>query len=174
MHVLRHIIRHLLENVLNEWYMPVNPGTQLKSVRTFRPVYHGHKVTVKAGFPFKVEGSHPPGNLDASYNVPNPVKPEDRGPKADKNMFTRIRIVGLDKHHEKKTIFINPFELKKYFKEQEDDYRSNPSMPGENVPAGEIDPKYAHVNVGSKKVIPSNSDSDTTQVSRPLRKAKPR
>jgi hypothetical protein len=164
----------LLRRPLKEWVIFTKPGTELKSVRSFRPVYHGHRIEIKAGFPFEVIGEHPPGDQDEATGVPVPIKPADRGPKADKDMFNRIRLIGLDGPYKGGRFFVNPFEYKKFFEESPDDYRSNPEMPGEALPPGEEDPRYS--NQKSPMVVPQPHDpgEDYTQPDRPLRKAKAR
>lgn len=165
----------VLRRPLKEWYIPVNPGTKLKSSRAFRPVYHGYRFSIPTGHTFEVQGAHPPGKLDQDYGVPNPVSPEDRGPRAGNiDNFTRVRLDGLDGAFKGQQIFINPFELKKFF--EEDDYLENPQMPGEWLPPGEKDPKVTQtIDVPVVKPQPINPDEETTQYDGPIvRKAKPR
>lgn len=165
----------LLHRPLIEWNTVSNPGTRFKSIRPFRPAYHGYRASVPVNHTFVVQGSHPPGEMDQTYGVPNPVSPEDRGPKAGNiENFTRIRLTALDGALKGQTIFVNPYELTKFF--SEDDYRAMGPMPGDNAPMGELDPRVTQtidVPVVSPQRI--NPDDETTKYDGPIvRKAKPR
>lgn len=165
----------LLHRPLIEWNVTSEPGTVFISNKPFRPAYHGHRISIPVKQIFKVQGSHPPGPMDQTYGVPNPVSPEDRGPRTGSlDNFIRIRLTGVGGALEGQTIFVNPYELKKFF--VEDDYRSNPPMPGDNVPMGEPDPRVTQtidVPVVSPQRI--NPDDETTKYDGPIvRKAKPR
>jgi len=102
------------------------PGAEVRSTKTFRPFYHGQKMTVPADAEFIIQGFHRPGQ-DLWFGLPQLGAPHPRGSDYQN---LRLRLVHRQSGGQ---LLVTPSEFDRYFEvergsEPEEEYMNMPGV----------------------------------------------